>query len=235
MLNEGVPCVPVKLNRFQNGVLVEIEAHSRKFSLMDVRQSLLSAHEGLMRLHSDTEIEKMSKEDVLSILQLGARYSMHHYENATVEELKAALTRFERNRTIWVWHDHSSLASHGILAVMVGVVYDSIVFKTDVEVGQQGQEFIEEGEIHIVAHGSSSLEHQATLIPERLAELEGLTDDVTSSSGIKVVDPIRFFKGDKPAAEFEAGVSCGGNYPCVGCTCHRDRFADFSHAVNCEQ
>ena len=235
VLNEGVPCVPVKLNRFQNGVLVEIEAHSRKVSLMDIRQSLLSAHEGLMRLHSDSEIEKMSKEDVLSILQLGARYSMHRYKNATVEELKAALTRFERNRTIWVWHDHSSLASHGILAVMVGVVYDSIVFKTDGEVGQQVQEFIEEGEIHIVAHGSSSLEDQATLIPERLAELEGLTDDVTSSSGIKVVDTIRFFKGDKPAAEFEAGVSCGGNYPCVGCTCHRDRFADFSHAVNCEE
>ena len=57
--------------------------------------------------------------DVLNILQLGARYSMHHNENATVEELKAALTRLKRNRMIWVWHDHSSLASHGILAVMV--------------------------------------------------------------------------------------------------------------------
>lgn len=45
---------------------------------------------------------------------------------------------------------------------------------------------------------------------------------------------MRFFKGDKPAAEFEAGVSCGGNYSCVGCTCHRDRFPDFSHAVSCE-
>ena len=30
-LNEGVPCVPVRLNRFQDGVHVEIEAHSRKF------------------------------------------------------------------------------------------------------------------------------------------------------------------------------------------------------------
>ena len=74
-----------------------------------------------------------------------------------------------------------------------------------------------EGEVHIVGHGSSSLEDQATLIPECLAELEDLTDDVTSSSGIKGVDTVRFFKGDKPAAQFEAGVSCGGNDPCVGC------------------
>ena len=58
-----------------------------------------------MRIHSDGEIETMSKEDSLSILQLGAKYCQ--FEHAAVEELKAALTWFERNRTIWVWHDHS--------------------------------------------------------------------------------------------------------------------------------
>ena len=81
---------------------------------------------------------------------------------------------------IWIWHDHSCLASHGILAVMVGVVYDPIVFKTESEVSQSVQEFVEEGKIHMVAHGSSTLADQATLIPERLAELDGLTDEVTS-------------------------------------------------------
>lgn len=118
---------------------------------------------------------------------------------------------------------------------MVGLVYDSIVFKTENEIGQNVQEFIEEDEVHIVRHGSSSLEDQATLISERLAELEGLTDDITSSSGIKVVDTVHFFKGDKPAAQFEAGESCGGNYPCVGCACYRNCFSDFSHVTNCSQ
>ena len=235
ILNEGLPCVPVKLNRFRNGVCVEIEAYSRKFPLIDIRRSLLSAHEKYMRLHSDAEIESMSREDILSILQLGARYSMCQFEDTTVEELRAALTQFERNRTMWIWHDHSTLASHGILAVMVGVVYDSLVFKTESEIGHNVQEFIEEGEVHIVAHGSSSLEEQAILIPERLLELEGLTDAITSSSGIQIVDTMRFFKGDKPAAQFEAGVSCGGNYPCVGCSCRRSRFPDFAHAANCSQ
>ena len=66
-LNEGVPCVPVKLSRFQSGLRVGIEAHSHKFPLVDIRQSLLSAHEGLMRLHSDGEIETISRENILSI------------------------------------------------------------------------------------------------------------------------------------------------------------------------
>ncbi len=79
---------------------MEIEAHSRKFPLLDVRQSLLSAHEQFMRLHSDSEIEQMSREDLLSILKVGARYSMHQFEHATEEELKAVLAQFERNRTI---------------------------------------------------------------------------------------------------------------------------------------
>ena len=49
------------------------------------------------------------------------------------------------------------------------------------------------------------------------------------------MDTVQFFKGDKPAAEFEAGVSTGGIYPCVGCACRHDRFADFPHAVTCKQ
>ena len=235
ILKEGLPCVPVKLRRFRDGVAVEIEAHGRKFPLVEVRQSLLDASEQFMRLHSDSDIHSMSRDDVLGILQLGARYSMQQSADATVEDLKAQLTRFERNRSIWMWHDHSSLASHGILAVMVGVLYDPVVFRTEDEIGRSVQECIEEGTIHMLAHASSTLEDEAILIPERLAELDGLTDEITSSSGIKIVDTLRFFKGDKPAAQFEAGVSCGGNYPCVGCTCHRDRFADFAHAVQCEQ
>ena len=69
--------------------------------------------------------------------------------------------KFEQSQTIWIQHDHSTLALHGILAVMVGVVYDTLVFKTESEVGRNVQEYIEEGESHIVA-----LEDQIALIPE---------------------------------------------------------------------
>ena len=81
------------------------------------------------------------------------------------------------------------------------------------------QEFIEEGEIHFIAHGSASLADQACIIPERLAELEGLNEPLFTSGGVRVFNTLKYFKGDKPAAEFEAGISCGGNFPCVGCVC----------------
>ena len=83
---------------------------------------------------SDSEIYSMTRDDVFSILQLGVEYSMHQFANATVENLIAHITRFW---SIWIWHEGTSLASHGILAVMVGVAYDLFVFKTENEVGQR--------------------------------------------------------------------------------------------------
>ena len=71
-----------------------------------------------------------------------------------------------------VWHDHSSLVSHGILPLMVGVfLYDPIVFFSESE-SPGIQEYVKAGEIHIVTHGSFSLSDQACIIPERLAELD---------------------------------------------------------------
>jgi hypothetical protein len=117
---------------------------------------------------------------------------------------------------------------------MVGVVYNPVLFLSESE-SPGVQEFVEEGEIHFIAHGSSSLADQACVIPERLAELDGLDEPLTADSGIKIFDTLKYFKGDKPAAEFEAGISCGGNFPCVGCVCSASRFSDFAHATTSEQ
>ena len=43
-------------------------------------------------------------------------------------------------------------------------------------------------------------------------------------------DTLHFLKRDRPAAEFETGVSSGGSCPCVGCNCHCHQFVDFPHA-----
>ena len=93
-----------------------------------------------------------------------------------------------------MWHDHSSLASHGIIAVMVGVVYNPVLFLSESE-SPGVQEFIEEGEIHFIAHGSSSLADQACIIPKRLAELEGLDEPLFTSGGVRVFDTLKYFKG----------------------------------------
>ena len=71
--------------------------------------------------------------------------------------------------------------------------------------------------------------------PERLAELDGLCEEVTTNNGIHIKDTLKFFKGDKPAAQFEAGITCGGHFPCVRCVCSASRFSDFAHASYCDQ
>ena len=64
------------------------------------------------------------------------------------------------------------------------------------------QEYVEEGEIHIVAHGISSLSDQASIIPGYLAELDRVCEAVTVKNGIQIMDTLKFFKGDKPADQF---------------------------------
>ena len=64
---------------------MEIQAHSCKFPLVDNQRSLLSVHEGFMRLHSDGQIESMSREAILSFLQLGVRCSMYNTHNTSIQ------------------------------------------------------------------------------------------------------------------------------------------------------
>ena len=192
-LQTGIPCVPITIEKRVKGKLRTTEAHSRKFTLVDIRQCLLNRHEKFMRLHSEKDITA--------------------------------------KRSLWLWHNHSSLASHGIIAVMVG----AFLSESSESESPGVQEFIEEGEIHFIAHGSSSLADQACIIPERLAELEGLNEPLFTSGGVCVFDTLKYFKGDKPAAEFEAGISCGGNFPCVGCVCSSSHFSDFAHTTSREQ
>ena len=183
-----------------------------------------------MRLHSNDEIATMTRERILELLNM---VDGSEHTDYSTDELKEILTHNERSRSLWVWHDHSSLVSHGIIAVMIGIMYDPIVFLSESE-SPGIQEFVEGGEIHFVAHGTSSLSDQLSIVPERVAKLEGLSEPVRTENRIQVVDTLRFFKGDKLAAEFESGISCGGRYPCVGCVCSVSRFADFLHVANCE-
>ena len=142
-----------------------------------------------MRLHSNDEIAAMTRERILELLNM---VDGSEHTNYSTDELREILTHNERSRSLWVWHDHSSLVSHGIIAVMIGIMYDPIVFLSESE-SPGIQEFVEEGEIHFVAHGTSSLSDQLAIVPERVAELEGLSEPVRTENGIQVVDTLRFF------------------------------------------
>ena len=40
---------------------------------------------------------------------------------------------------------------------------------------------------------------------------------------------MRYFYGDHPASQFEAGQSMGGNFPCTGCDAKATMFRDITH------
>ena len=241
-ISVGEPCAPVTLSRYRKGVEVETIVTGRKFPLLEIRKKFLQKHEALMRLHTDDDINKMERDEICEILSKCNSYNPAHYATATMEELQQKLKQVERTRTLWMWHDHSTVLSFGLVLVLVGVTYDPLTFYTDGELAHHSQndrmslqELVEQGDVHIFAHCSSTSSDQASLIPERVACLESLSVPIVTTKGIPINDKLMFFKGDKQAAWFEAGISRGGNYCCVSCTCHRAKFSDMTHVHSCEE
>ena len=124
-LNIGIPCVPVEIQCQFKGKVKLIQAHSCKFSFADICKCLLNKHQHLMRLHSIDEIATMTRERILELLNM---VDSSEHTNYSIDGLREILTHNERSCSLWVWHDHSSLESHGIIAVMIGIMYDPIVF-----------------------------------------------------------------------------------------------------------
>ena len=242
VISIGEPCAPVAVSRYRKGVEVQTIATGRKFPLLEIRKKFLQKHETLMRLHTNDDIHKMNRNEVCEILSKCNSYNPANYAQATTEELKQKLMQVERTRTLWMWHDHSTVLSFGLVLVLVGVTYDPLTFYTDSEVPQNSQigrmslqEIVKQGDVHIFAHCSSTSSDQAGLIPERVACLESLSSPIVTSKGIPINDRLMFFKGDKQAAWFEAGISRGGNYCCVSCTCHKSNFVDITHVQSCKE
>ena len=55
-LETGIPCVPITIEKRVKGKIRTTEAHSRKFTLVDICQRLLNQHEKFMRLHCEKDI-----------------------------------------------------------------------------------------------------------------------------------------------------------------------------------
>ena len=68
-LTLGEPCHPHKLVRYttNGGILTqrEVIAYGCKIPLMSIREKILKKHERLMHLHTDEQIEKMGKNELL--------------------------------------------------------------------------------------------------------------------------------------------------------------------------
>ena len=239
-LTLGEPCHPHTLVRYTTtgGTLKrqEVIAYGRKIPLTTIREKLLNKQERLMHLHTDEEIEKMDKKD---LLQFFKNHKITLPCVLTEDSLRKKLSQVERTRTLGMWHDHSTILGHGYVLITVRVMYDQAVFKVESELeGHESihnmQSFIEEPEIHLLAMSTSCAEDQAALIQDRMSCIRELTTHTCTSTGIAVTDRLVFFYGDKPAAQFERGTQQGGHYPCGTCACHARRFDDLAHCLNCQ-
>eukprot|EP00731_Ephydatia_muelleri_P036155 Em0207g2a len=96
------------------------------------------------------------------------------------------------------------------------------------------QSEVEEPELYLIAINPSTIEDQASIIPDRVADLHDLKEPILSTAGIPVQDVLRFFTGDHPAAQFERGTQVGGKYKCGGCGCKATIMDDQAHALRCK-
>ncbi len=187
-----------------------------------------------MHLHTDNEIARLTNTEVIELLTKRKVTVTDLSDNI----LKDLLKKTERTRTIVLWNDYSTILGHGYVLFTVKVLYDSAVFKTELSKPNgvhNIQSYIEEPEIHILAMSSSTIEHQAALIKDRMECIEEMNETVSSTKNIAISDKLIFFSGDKPASQFERGTQVGGNYPCGSCGCHATRLDNFAHCSSTKQ
>lgn len=239
-LSVGEECTPHIITKYSTAggdlTAKTTTVYGRKVPMLDLRQKLLKKHEEYMHLHTDQQLADMNGEALQREL---LKRKIQITRDMSEEAMRQTLRQSERTRTIALWHDHSTLLSHGYVLVTIKIVYDQAVFITNSELLQRStvrdiQSYTEEPEVHILALSSSSIEDQTALVSDRLSCIATLSTELTSSKGVPVKDRLVFFCGDKPAAQFERGAQQGGDFPCATCGCRASCMDDLAHCLNLE-
>ena len=76
---------------------------------------------------------------------------------------------------------------------------------------------MEQPKLHIIAAGSSSIEHQIAIIQDQIDGLLEIPCEIIASNRVAVQNKLKFFIGDHPAKQFERGTQQGGRFKCGGC------------------
>ena len=90
---------------------------------------------------------------------------------------------------------------------------------------------VEKPQLYILARCPSN-DQQLMYIDTRLEDIKDLSSAIDTNDGISIYDEMRFFKGDGPAAQLEAGQQKGGDFPCWQCPVNAKRFNDLAHTFN---
>ena len=109
-----------------------------------------------------------------------------------------------------MWHDSSSITAHSHLLIMISHLYDPACYLVDSKLKKRHgvninvRCVVEKPEIYILAR--CPLSNQQMLYSEEIYEnLIELKAHVKVNGDLNINDKLRVFKGDEPAAHFEAG------------------------------
>lgn len=155
--------------------------------------------------------------DHAQVTNLANTSGVHAGTELSTNNLRKKIMKLQRTLTLAVWHDHATLLGLGILLMTVHVVYDPAVFITQQEYDARKskptcvQSIIERPALYIITAGSSSVDDQASILPDRVDCLKDLTQAIQGASNIPIDDRLRFFIGDHPAQQFERGTQLGGH------------------------
>ena len=90
------------------------------------------------------------------------------------------------------------------------------------------QSLVERPHVYILGRCGASKVEQLAYIKTRKACLQSLSEPVLTSNGVQITDIMRFFHGDGPQQEFEAGEQKGGNAGCVRCSGDARKYKDLA-------
>ena len=148
---------------------------------------MLQKQEKYMRVRTDSEFNNMSREQIITGLKNINEFEIND-ENRSLEKLLKKLMKYERTRSLSLWHDGSTLSNHGHLLMMVACLYDPAVLLTDdeckekyyMEVNVQSE--VEKTELYMLAQCQFN-DNQLLYSEERVDLLE-INTPITSSNGV---------------------------------------------------
>ena len=207
---------------------------------MDIRKHFLHQHEkaGLMRDHSKEAIDNMSMEDMKIFLRnVGEKLT----PEAAYDEIKYMYKKVLTTRYLLMWQDHSTIANHGHLLLMVRCLYDPAIFYTPQEMLQNVgrsvdvQEIVERPRLYILARSRDTVTDKLAYVETRMEDIDELQTKLKSGQDMYIEDIMRFFNSDHPEQCYERGQQEGGERPCAGCHGRASLFYDLTASFRADQ
>ena len=167
-----------------------------------------------MRLASDQEFSKFTKEEVIEkLLEIGELNQSEELLN--LKKLSKKLKQLERTRYFACCHDSSSSNNHRHLLTTIKSMYDAawlftddkyyLKYKRQVNV----QTGVEKPHFYILACCPSN-NQQILYSEEGTSDILEINEPLQSCNGLEIYDVLKTFKRDSFALQFESGHQRGG-------------------------